>query len=206
MVSPDGHIFIVNIPKNASSYMHDWAKHHGWRTALAQNCTAVQRMYVLLRDPMERWVSGIAQYIKTYVLGVQGPNGPVYPDQPVTEQDYIISVEIFVQQYNDLVERLIVDNAARFDDHVWPQYEIIKDILPGVDRHYFRVDHDMEKKMRAVLGWGSIEGLDRNSGSANPDTRFLQDFFRQRLIIRPELSNRIQRHYLKDYELLAHLA
>lgn len=202
MLSPDGKMFIVNIPKNASSYIHDWAQHHGWCAALAQNCSSVERLYVMLRDPLERWISGMAQYIKTYILSVQGPNGPVLPHESTSVQDYTMSAPMFVGQYNDLIERLIIDNAARFDDHVWPQNEIIKDVLPGVDRHFFLVDQNLDQKLRGTLGWRDMPDLDRNSGATDADTHLLQQFLQQRLATRPELSARIRRHYQKDYDLM----
>jgi len=203
VISPDHRIFILNIPKNASSYVFDWAQHHGWRAALAQHLTGVEEMYVLLRDPMDRWISGLAQYIKTYILSVYGPNGPVFPGEPTTADDYGMTAANFVDQYTDVVERLIIDNAARFDDHVWPQNEIIQDVLPGVNRRYFRVEQDLDRDLAQGLGWRPMEGLDRNSGRADPDMLMLQNFFRNRLERRPELKDRVRRHYQKDYELLS---
>jgi hypothetical protein len=203
VLSPDGTKFILNVPKNASSYVLDWSRHHGWNTALADNVTNVQQVYILLRDPLERWISGMAQYVKTYILSVYGPNGPVFPGEPIAELDYVADAQMFIDQYNDITERLVIDNAARFDDHVWPQCEIIQGILPGVPRQYFRVDHTLEPALRNHLGWRPIDGLDRNSGTADPEIRHLQRFFQHRLIIRPELKDRIRRHYQRDYELIA---
>lgn len=203
MLSPDGQVFIINIPKNASSFVHDWAIYHGWRAVMCQNLQGVAEMIVLLRDPIERWVSGIAQYINTYILGVQGPNGPVFPDEPVTVHDYVMDANRFIEQYTDATERLIVDNAARFDDHVWPQSEIVQDILPGSRRRYFRVDHTLDQALADGLGWQPVQHLmDHNSGSSNQNTRQLQEFFRQRLQIRPELLIRLRRHYQQDYRLI----
>ena len=36
-LSPDLSQFIVNIPKNASSYMLDWARRHQWMTTVADD-------------------------------------------------------------------------------------------------------------------------------------------------------------------------
>lgn len=203
VLDPSGKIFIINIPKNASSYVLDWAQHHGWRAGLAQDTGHVQQVIVLLRDPIERWISGIAQYINTYILSVQGPNGPVFSHEAVTEHDYVMSAGTFCEQYTDATERVIFDNAARFDDHVWPQNEIVQNILCNVDRKYFWVDQQLDDKLAQYLAWQPMPNLDRNSGDSNPSTRALQEFFRKRLQIRPELRSRLQRHYQGDYALIS---
>jgi hypothetical protein len=203
IISPDHRIFIVNIPKNASSYLFDWGNHYGWRAALAQDFNGVQEVFIFLRDPMDRWVSGMAQYVKTYILSVYGPNGPVFPGEIITEKDYAMDAQSFITQYNDVVERLIIDNASRFDDHVWPQCEIIDGVLPGVNRRYFRVGQDIENNLARSLGWKPVKNLDRNSGDSDPDTQILQEFFRQRLTTRPEIATRIRKHYAQDFELIA---
>ncbi len=202
VLSPDHSQFIVNIPKNASSFVLDWAGRHGWHAAMAQHTTAVQEMIVLLRDPIERWVSGIAQYVNTYILSVQGPNGPVLPHEDTTELDYYMDAMRFIGQYTDVTERLIIHNAARVDDHVWPQTEIIEHLLPGVPRRYFRVDHELERNLSQYLGWRPMPGLDRNAGHTQPEIELLQNFFRRRLEMRPELIPRIEKQYQQDIELM----
>jgi hypothetical protein len=202
VLSPDGSRFILNIPKNASSFVLDWARRHDWKAALAQDVTAAQEMIVLLRDPVERWISGIAQYVNTYILSVHGPNGPVFPGEQITDLDYAMGPMEFIEQYTDVTERLIFDNAARFDDHVWPQSEIAQDVLPGVPRRYFRVDHDLERSISQYLGWRPMPGLDRNAGHAVPHMELLQNFFRTRLEMRPELVGRLRRQYQQDIDLM----
>ena len=202
VLSPDHSRFIANIPKNASSFILSWASKNRWAAALCDNHPTIQEIIIVLRNPLDRWISGIAQYINGYILSVHGPNGPIFPGEPVTELDYTIDAEQFVQQYTDVTERVIFDVISRFDDHVWPQWEIL-DGLPDCQKKYFLMDDHLESNLSAYLGWPIRNGLDRNQGSANINCRLLQDFFRQRLSKRPELAQRIIKHYQKDYELIA---
>jgi len=179
-----------------------WANANGW---IAGNCWefgSVKEVLVILRDPVDRWISGIAQYINGFILNVHGPNGPIFPGEPITELDYAMDAEQFIQQYTDVTERLIFDVISRFDDHVWPQWEILQG-FPNCEKKWFFLDDNLVDNLSSYLGWPVINGLDRNQGSTNINNKKLQDFFRQRLQIRPELAQRIRRHYQKDYELIA---
>lgn len=200
VIDPGGNRFIINIPKNASSYVLDWANHNGWRPIMAHQAPTVQEMIVILRDPVERWISGVAQYINTYILSVCGPNGPVFPDADTGAHD-VITVSQFVSQYNEVTDRLFFDVISRFDDHVWPQSEIIRDVLPGVPRRYFRLEK-LDAELGQYLNWQPRQHLDRNSGQATPTTAQLQNFFEARLRTRADLRERVRRHYADDYQLL----
>lgn len=203
VIDPTHNRFILNIPKNASSYILDWSGKFGWRAALVEHYPSVQEIIVILRDPIDRWISGISQYITTYIQSVHGPNGPVFDDMIVTDKDYYLSADLFIEQYTDVVERLCIDAASRFDDHVWPQSEIIDGILPRATRTYFYLDKNFDRNISSYLEFRAYDNLDRNQGSANPEQKKLRAFFQSRLQNRPELRQRLMRHYQADYDLIA---
>lgn len=200
VIDPRHERFLLNMPKNASSYMLDWSTRHGWRTALLSDHANVGEMIVILRDPIQRWISGVAQYVRSFILSVHGPNGPVFPGQAITRHDYVMTAHQFREQYTDLTERLFFDVIDRFDDHVWPQVELIPDTVAR--KTWFYMDQDLNNRIGTYLGFDAIEGLDRNTGSKDRDTADIQDFFRERLRVRPELVSRLRRHYERDYELI----
>jgi hypothetical protein len=202
VLSPSADRFIVNIPKNASSYTLGWASKHGWTAAEVLNHPSVaniQEMIVILRDPLQRWISGIGQFVTSYVLNVTGAyswdTGPGPDDQ-------FMSSDEFIECYNPVVERLLFDNLERHDDHVWPQCEFFKNLLPHVPRKYFYLDHTFDSKFSEYLKFNIIDSLDRNDGQNNLHTHKIQQFVKQRLNIRPELKQRVIDAYAQDYQLI----
>ena len=202
ILSPAHDRFIVNIPKNASSYLLDWANHHRWRAGKITHVNdphKLQELIVVLRDPMQRWISGIAQYLTGYVLNVTG----VYSyDLGPGPDDQQISADTFIEDYNQVVERLLFDNLSRFDDHVWPQCEFFQDLVPHIPRKFFYLDQDFDINVQNHLRFAPIPGVDRNQGNANPDTNKIQQFIRARLNTRPELQERVYRAYAQDYKMI----
>lgn len=203
-LSPELSQFIVNIPKNASSYMLDWARRHQWMTTVADDHSdTITEMIVILRDPLDRWISGIVQYLNTYILSVQGPNGPVFPDEPYSPHNWPMDAVQWIDAYNQTTERLIFDVVNRFDDHVWPQHEFVENLLPAVKRKYFLLDHNFDAAIADYLGFAPYSDLDSNSAGNNANMRLLQKFFVDRLQQRPDLAQRVIKAYAKDYELIA---
>lgn len=203
MLSPNRTQFIANIPKNASSYILNWTRAHNWITAtLDDNWPEVEEIIVVLRDPLNRWVSGMSQYLKSYILCPVGPNGPVFPGMTQGAEDYAMNADDFITAYNQTTERLIFDNVYRFDDHVWPQTDFVQHLRPHLPRSYFMIDKEFDAKFSSYLNLTAIDNLDRNDGSDNIDTKKLNDFLRHRLNTRPELVDRIKRAYSADYEFI----
>jgi len=204
MISPDNKQFIVNIPKNASSYVSNWTERSRWKNAVVTDDTwlDLDEIVVVLREPLSRWVSGMSQYLKTYILCPIGPNGPVFPGMRSGAEDYAMTADDFIAVYNQSTERLIFDNVFRFDDHVWPQHDFYEHIRPNLPRRYFLLDKNFDANFASGLALEFIDNLDRNDGSADINTKKLQEFLQHRLNTRPELRERVQRAYARDYEII----
>jgi len=161
---------------------------------------SLQEVIIVLRDPLQRWLSGFAQYASGWVLNASrffdtatGP-GPEFQRKTVQE---------FVQNYNWLTERLIFDNLETFDDHVWPQTAFFQDLLPDVPRRYFMLDNDFEREFGHYLDLPVPSAdLDRNVGHADPGMRQIQQFLRSRINTVPELLAAIHKAYHQDYEMI----
>ena len=201
MLSPDHNRFLINIPKNASSYLCDWTHRCGWfaeKTSDWQH--SIMEVIVVLRDPVQRWISGLPQYLSSHVLNMTDEYdtsvGPGFYQQRM-------SARTFIELYNPVIERLIFDNLDRLDDHVWPQHEFIEGVLPDTRKQYFLLDSAFDSKIQSYLGLQSVENLDRNSGSNDADKMLLQSFFQTLLQSRQDLSQRVRRRYQADYDLIS---
>ena len=60
--------FYVNIPKNASSYISVWLINNKWQSKIYNNSDRAREAIIVLRDPVDRWVSGISQYLSSYIV------------------------------------------------------------------------------------------------------------------------------------------
>ena len=199
-LDPSGQKFLINIPKKASSYLLDWCSKHGWTAAHAdQSNNNITELIVVLRDPLERWVSGVAQYLTSYVLNVTGAYSTKTGPGPDDQQ---MSAHQFIQCYNPVVERLLFDQCNRLDDHVWPQHEFFENLLITVPRKYFFINADFDNQIAQYLKFQPIENLDANLGSSNIDTHKIQQFIRSRLNSRPDLEQRVRKAYYQDYNLI----
>lgn len=205
LLSPDCRQFLLNMPKNASSFMLGWGTRQGWTQAIVGDTCGwhlCEELIVVLRDPLDRWVSGIAQYINTYILSVQGPNGPVRDHSLYHDENYHMPADEFLSLYNQTCERIIFDQINRFDDHVWPQCDLFADLLPDRNRKYFYIDKDFVQNVSSYLNWPIYQDLDSNSGDNNQNMYLLQKFFQNRLKARPDLAQRVRQAYAKDYALI----
>ena len=129
---PRSDIIYVNIPKNASSWTKPnlidlgWESYNYYRDFDAierhDNVTAayfsipyhpqpkrpiMKKALVVLRDPIERWISGAAEYFTRY-------HNDMYPNMSTA-------------QHSDSIFRLIFDRIA-FDDHTESQIYFLEDL------------------------------------------------------------------------------
>ena len=105
MSHPDSEYMYVYIPKNASSWTKPNLKDWGWEFYNYHTDNLNKHALIVLRDPVERWISGIAEYLYLY------------------HRDFITS------DLNKAVRELIFDKIA-FDDHTERQLYFIEGLDP----------------------------------------------------------------------------
>lgn len=188
MLSPNRSTFVLSIPKNASTYVTNVLTANKWNysniSQISAEINSPVKCIVLLRDPIERWVSGFATYCSTYILN----------------SGY--TLERFAQDYNELSERLIFDNL-QFDDHTEPQVTFVNQLNSKFQKEYVLLgdtSSQLLKTISSIHGYPLSPWTVEANESKGTHTRIILDFMRERLTA--NLKNKIINSYHKDYELL----
>ena len=186
-------ICYLNIPKNASTFLKENLVKHKWRM-LHNSARLIRRettsTIIVLRDPISRWFTGIAQHITTNLLG----------------KDFGSSH--FLEQTNDLVNRILVDQVA-FDDHTEQQSWFIEEFREFlVSPVYFYCDEHLNKNLDH---WFASKGLDYNLqqqeyvnvSERNYDNKNLVDYFQQLVYNNTMYEIHLAEYYQQDYDLIS---
>jgi hypothetical protein len=188
-ISSDTTQFYINIPKSASTFVSSWMFSSGWTSTTVgrwgTDWDNINEVIIVMRDPIQRWLSGISQYMKGYILE--------YSD-----------MKTFIKEYTNLTEKLVIDNLDIFDDHVWPQHCFFENILPETKRKYIYVNSNLEETLTRELNlaWPVPPDVDFNKSEDDPDLRELKQFFAERVQKNNNLRVAIQNIYRRDYEII----
>lgn len=188
-ISPDNSRFVVNIPKNASSFTTSWLSRCGWTYLSIDQQYAdnneINELIIILRDPVDRWVSGVSQFIKGYILESNNPSD-------------------FIKNYNVFLERILFSSLDIFDDHVWPQHVFFNQLLSDVKRKYIYISEHFEFNLQEQLSLCPIDysALDFNRSDDDQDLTILKEFFKNKLENDKELHQLVKDLYKIDYDII----
>jgi len=180
-------IVYIPIPKNSSSYIgqlllkNDWSIGNFLTTDLTN-----KHVIVLIRDPIDRWTSGMVQYLCSVLL-----------KNDRTSSDII-------NNWHSIVEDLVFDQVI-FDDHTEKQVYFIHGI-PRENCIFFNSAKQPEQAIKNYLTTQSIDlktdiDIDRNQTQGNQHKELLVNFLRNRLTQNPTLTTRLMNIYREDYTL-----
>jgi len=188
MSREDIDLMYVNIPKNASSWTKPNLLDHHWEFYNYH----YDHMYhkhamVVLRDPIERWLSGICEYFTQYHRNID------------------------VAQFNSAFYDLIKEQIT-FDDHSEKQVYFIEGLNPEKTT-FFWCDTDYRLYFSQFLRNQGVPNAekyanydyqhtteDRRDGDTKRST-FKKIF--QPLLDDSAFVDRLKQHYAKDYELIS---
>lgn len=181
-LAPGGQLFYINIPKNASNYLDRLFAHNQWDVAnLASIDEKKVRCVVVLRDPVERWLSAFVQYAMSVMNGMVGQQ--------------------FVDNYSPVVERLIFDQII-FDDHTMPQYYFFDRVKYQYNMDVFWYDDSVATRMAAKYNLKQDQAFEGNRTQDNSDKQIMTDFLRSRITQDRELLSAVRNRYQEDYRLI----
>jgi hypothetical protein len=183
LLSPEG-VFYLNIPKNASTYLTNLFLSNGWIHYNLFESPCPTQAIVVLRDPVERWISGYATYAAGWVLG------------------FGYGSDHFKEDYNNLTERIIFDQLI-FDDHTTEQVKFIEQIK-DIPTTYFKLNHKLGKNLENFLkcNLDLNNPVNANIGEDNYDTKMIAKLLRERINQDPVLKAKIIKQYSADYTLI----
>lgn len=196
MLSPDKSYVMINIPKNASSYVGTWFNENGWSfidyTHHDDLISRVKTVGVILRDPINRFCTGFTQYLKSNI---------VHPPWNKTAQEFTIED---IKKMWPAIERIMADVAILFDDHTMPQYYFHESFLPNVTREYFycndALEQTLQKHFNLAVPTAKAE-QDANITavkSGNINRQILQ--LVKHSVEKPEIKSKLMQILQRDYQ------
>lgn len=128
----------VPIPKNACTYIGQVLMANNWRSEpREQNLQKKRNFLIILRDPIERWVSGMTEYLHGLFC-------------------HSHTVDEIMDAFNNTVFRgLILDNMT-FDDHTELQTYYLADIPITESIAYIYLDKNLTNKISRLFKFHNV--------------------------------------------------
>lgn len=183
VMSPEG-VFCLHIPKNASTYLTNLLVHNGWQHTTIGNPNITKQM-VVLRDPIDRWVSGFATYAASWLLG------PSYGSSN------------FCNDYTELTSRLIFDQIV-FDDHTTHQVQFVDQLNKSIPTTQFALNAELFSNLNHFLNTtlDVTDDINHNSTDNNYDTKTVATHMKFIVDQNPTYKAKLINCYKDDYELM----
>lgn len=175
-------LLYINIPKNASTWAKDYFVFgYNWdnfSNFAKYNLLKNFHKIVILRDPYERWLSGISTYIMRDVH--------------------------YLQMTKEVMK--LITTKIEFDEHTKPQTNFLNGIDTS-DCTFFRVDHSLDKDIQNFMDYKKQVKSDRFHMVKSLNRNELEHInFRTALINytkdNKEFMDRLEEYYKDDYNLM----
>ena len=179
LTNPNKSLYYINIPKNASTFIKHEFERLGWEYSNYYDYNSSKKIIVVLRDPVDRWISGITEYLKLY-----------YPNLNTLSCDFMD--HIFTQ--------------ITLDDHTEKQIYFINGV--DLDKCIFlKVNYNLGHNLNKVLSELDINNnFDSISKEYVSDISEKHLKFKKQILKyiddRPEVILNIKKHFAADYNLI----
>lgn len=184
MTRKDIDVMYVNIPKNATSWTKPNLMDFGWESYNFHEHEHLQDRHamVVLRDPLDRWISGIAEYFALY-----HPDAGETP-WPKPMYDVLFDRVVFDDHTEQQVKFLHGLDTMRctfmwFDDSYRAKFGRFMKDLTGMPNRYHRYEY-------------------QHVSENEPIRRQIKQLIRAELEANPKRAERIKNYYEQDYKLI----
>ena len=179
MSRKDIDLMYVYIPKNASSWTKPNLKDWDWEFFNYHTDNLNKHALVVLRDPIDRWISGIAEYLALYHSNMQLP---------------------FYE-----TERLIFDRIC-FDDHTEKQVKFLHGLFTD-NCTFMMCDENYRANFSSFVTKKLGDNKYYNYAYQHvselcPNRSRFTRIFKKLLQTNPKYLEAIQNHFRQDYELI----
>ena len=180
MINPDGDMMYVNIPKNATSWTKPNLLDFKWTESNYHTYNLNVHALVVLRDPVERWLSGIAEYFALYHNSVTGI------------------------EYDSNLTNIIFDRIT-FDDHTEKQVKFVQGL--DTDNCTFMLCNaeyrtNFSKFVSEYLGDNKYYKYNyQHVSEDDQDRKHFKGIFK-RLLENPKYLSQVQNYFEADYHLI----
>ena len=169
----------INIPKNASSWTKPNLIDYGWEFYNYRTDKLDKHSLIVLRDPVDRWVSGIAEFLTLY------------------HSSYTLDSQETID--------LIFDRIT-FDDHTERQVYFL-DGIDTNNATFFWCDHNYRENFSKFIsdeyGPNQYHRYDYQHVSDNsPDRKRFKHIFNLALEKNSKYLNQLKDHFESDYQLI----
>lgn len=177
----------VHIPKNASTEMKELLKH--WKSSNYKQ-QILNEYIVILRDPRDRWISGMAEFL----IGNNSSFGRFNQNWATSTIDARFLV-------NHFLLRKLITTDMMFDPHTMPQCLFLENV-PYDKIKYFMFNKNVVDQIADYLSIPIESKKYLNNSSNNKIKMSVVDELNLLLEQDPELSKKLDQVYYCDHELL----
>lgn len=180
MSKPDTDLMYVNIPKNASSWTKPNLKDWGWEFYNYHTDNLYHKhAIVVLRDPVERWLSGIAEYM------------------------FLHHSKIDVSHLSKPFFDLVFDRIA-FDDHTDSQVLFLEGLKNCT---FFLCNENYKSNFSKFLKENNMQNSyqhyeNQHVTASDPLRQKFKDIFKLALDKNQEYQKKVKWYFEKDYTLI----
>jgi len=176
MSSPDIDLMYVNIPKNASSWIKSVLSNLNWEHYNYYTDNLNKPSIVVLKDPVERWLSGIAEYMYLYHGNIDITN--------------------LTQSFFD-----IVFDRISFDDHTEKQILFLENIDLNTCT-FFQCNNTLKTTLGHFLNHDFNDYPSKHVTKDDPIRSKFRELFLHELKSNSKYQSQLNLYYAKDYNLI----
>ena len=185
-LSPDCMYNFIHISKNGSSFAKDFS--NNWNHSNYFKIKKKVEHIVILRDPTDRWLSGISEFL----VGKYSFVGNAANDVSEKDVELLLDNELF---------KTILFNFVIFDGHTIPQCCYLRGVNLEDCSFFYHNDYVFEKIANHVGIKSPMLYKKINSTQENTRKKIIIKKLKEMLLNSSELQHKIDKHYYADHQL-----